>query len=481
MHPVNQPSLETDSLSRRQIVLLVTALVFSVMSFSLNATMISPAVRDINETLGPGAFVAMSAPFYLAGALANVVLIRWSDYIGRKRVLMGILVICVLGTILCLSSSLPIVVVGRFLQGASNITYGLGFMILRARVSGATFGVCCGLMASINGGIAGGDAFLAGIMTDVWGYRSIFVFITVVGLIAVAFAWKWVPSDGLDEPGARSEGRMDWIGAVFIASSVGGLSMFMSEGGHGGWTSTPTLVWLAVTGATFVALIISTNRIEHPIIGLKHMRSREAWPLIVVTILIVGSFMVIQAYVIPFMAEDPDSGFGLNATTTALLFLTPAAVVQVFASPFVGRLAVRIGFVTVLRAGIVATIVVIALMAVFADNKWAIVALMVVYGITCGAVIHTPLMSLGVLQASDEEPGTLPGLSNASYGVGFSLGFAWAGPIVGSGTDSTFQQAFWTCATIGVIALVFSYVLRPKPLARERVSPGGSTAPQPTH
>ncbi|NTY60059.1 MFS transporter [Mycolicibacterium sphagni] len=472
------PAPETDSLSRRQIVLLVTALVFSVMSFSLNATMLSPAVRDINETLGPGAFAAMSTPFFIAGAIANVVLIRWSDYIGRKRVLIGILVVCVLGTVLCLSSSLPIVMVGRFLQGASNITYGLGFMILRARVSGATFGVCCGLMASINGGVAGGDAFLAGIMTDAFGYRSIFMLTSVVGVIAVVFAWKWVPAD---EPGARSEGRMDWIGAVFIALSVGGLTMFMSEGGHGGWTSTPALVWLVVTGGAFVALIVSNNRVEHPVVGLKYIRSREAWPLIVVTILVVGSFMVIQAFVIPSMAEDPDSGFGLNATTTALLFLTPAAVVQICTSPFVGRLAVRIGFVAVLRAGILSTIVVVALMAVFADNKWAIVALMVVYGITCSAVIHTPLMSLGVLQASDEAPGALPGLANASYGIGFSLGFAWAGPIVGSGTDSTFQHAFWTCVAIGFIALVFSFVLRPKPLASDAVSPGGSTAHQPSH
>jgi MFS family permease len=475
---VSQPLADTDSLTRRQIVLLVTALVFSVMSFSLNATMLSPAVRDINETLGPGAFAAMSTPFFIAGAIANVVLIRWSDYIGRKRVLIGILVVCVLGTVLCLSSSLPIVMVGRFLQGASNITYGLGFMILRARVSGATFGVCCGLMASINGGVAGGDAFLAGIMTDAFGYRSIFMLTTVVGLIAVAFAWKWVPAD---EPGARSEGRMDWIGAVFIALSVGGLTMFMSNGGHGGWTSTPALVWLAVTGGAFVALVVTNNRVAHPVVGLKYIRSREAWPLIVVTILVVGSFMVIQAFVIPSMAEDPDSGFGLNATMTALLFLTPAAVVQLLASPFVGRLAVRIGFVTVMRAGIAATIVVVALMAIFADYKYAIVALMVVYGITCGAVIHTPLMSLGVLQASDEEPGALPGLSNASYGIGFSLGFAWAGPIVGSGTDSTFQHAFWTCVVIGVIALGFSFVLRPKPLASEAVSAGGSTAPQPSH
>ncbi|MBI3691589.1 MAG: MFS transporter, partial [Mycolicibacterium aromaticivorans] len=112
---MSQPSTsaETDSLSRRQIVLLVAALVFSLMSFSLNATMLAPAVRDINDTLGPGAFVAMSTPFYLAGALANVVLIRWSDYIGRKRVLIGIVIVMCIGTVLCLSTSLPIVVVGR--------------------------------------------------------------------------------------------------------------------------------------------------------------------------------------------------------------------------------------------------------------------------------------------------------------------------------------------------------------------------------
>ncbi|WP_234818046.1 MFS transporter [Mycolicibacterium sphagni] len=472
--PLAAPA-DIDSLSRRQIVLLVTALVFSLMSFSLNATMLAPAVRDINQTLGPGAFVAMSTPFYLAGAIANVVLVRWSDYVGRKRMLIGIVIVMCIGTALCLSTSLPIVVVGRFLQGASNITYGLAFLILRNRLSGATFGICCGVMASINGGVAGGDAFLAGIMTDTWGYRSIFGLILVVGLIAVAFVWKWVPAD---EHSARAEGRMDWIGAVFIALTVGGITMFLSNGGHAGWTSTPALVWLAVVVVAFIALVVVDNRVEHPLVGLRHIRTREAWPLIVVTVLVMASFMVVLGFIIPSMAEDPDSGFGLNATMTALLFLTPAAVVQVLTAPFVGRIAVRIGFVTVMRIGIVATIVVIALMAVFADHKYAIVALMVVFGFTCCATVLTPLSSLGVLQASDEAPGALPGIANASYGMGFSLGFAWAGPIVGSGTDSTFQQAFWTCVAIGVIALGFSFALRPKPIMTGAAAPDGSTAHQ---
>ncbi|KDF01150.1 MFS transporter [Mycolicibacterium aromaticivorans JS19b1 = JCM 16368] len=473
---MSQPptSAETDSLSRRQIVLLVAALVFSLMSFSLNATMLAPAVRDINDTLGPGAFVAMSTPFYLAGALANVVLIRWSDYIGRKRVLIGIVVVMCIGTALCLSTSLPIVVVGRFLQGTSNITYGLAFLVLRARLSGGTFGVCCGVMASINGGVAGGDAFLAGIMTDAFGYRSIFALILVVGLIAVAFVWKWVPADEV----ARAEGRMDWVGAVFIGLTVGGITMFLSNGGHQGWASAPALIWLTAAVAGFLALVVVDRRVAHPLIALKHMRSREAWPLLVVTILVMGSFMVVLGFIVPAMAEDLDSGFGLNATTTALLFLTPGAVVQVITAPFIGRLAVRIGFVTVLRAGIVATIVVVALTAVFADHKYVVAALMVVFGFTCTAVILTPLSSLGVLQASDEAPGALPGIANASYGIGFTLGFAWAGPIVGSGTNFTFQHAFWIAVGIGVVALVFSLILRPKPLTTGTAAPAGSTAHQ---
>jgi predicted MFS family arabinose efflux permease len=475
---VSQPpvatSTDTDSLNRRQIVFLVAALVFALMSFSLNATMISPAVRDINETLGPGAFAAISTPFYLAGAIANVVLIRWSDYIGRKRVLLAILVVVCIGTALCLSTSLPVVVVGRFLQGTANITYGLAFLILRTRVSGTTFGLCCGVMASINGGVAGGDAFLGGVMTDVWGYRSIFALILVVGVIALGLVWKAVPA----ESGERRSGRMDWIGAVLIALTVGGITLFLSNGGHNGWDSTPALVWLSVTAVAFVGLLLSQRRTADPVVAIKYMRSREAWPLLVVTVLVMGSFMVVNSFIVPSMAEDPDSGFGFNATTTALLFLTPGAIVQVLTAPFVGRLAVRIGFVTMLRAGVAASIVVVALMAVFADHMYAVAALMVIFGFTCTAVILTPLSSLGVLQASEEEPGALPGIANASYGIGFSLGFAWAGPMVGSGTDSTFQAAFWTCVGIGVIALLFSLILRPTSASSGYVFPAGSTAPQ---
>ncbi|WP_445168391.1 hypothetical protein ACTXG7_03095 [Mycolicibacterium sp. Dal123E01] len=69
---------------------------------------------------------------------------------------------------------------------------------------------------------------------------------------------------------------------------------------------------------------------------------------------------------------------------------------------------------------------------------------------------------LEVIQAPDDEPEKLPGIGNATDGIGSSLGFAWAGPVEGSGTDASFSAALWICFAIGVVALLASLLLRPR-------------------
>jgi len=451
-----------ESLSRNQTAFLVAALALGVMSFMLNATMLGPAIRDINTHLGPHAYASMSAYFYLAGAICNVVLIRWSDYIGRKRVLLGILILLCIGTLLCLvGTSLPVVVVGRILQGGSNITFGLAYLIMRERLSGPVFGVCCGVISAINAGVAGVDALLAGFMVDHFGYRSIFVLTLVIGVAAVALARKAVPAD---KRGGAASGRMDWVGSTLIALTVAGINLFFSNGGHMGWTSPIVVGCIAAALIAFVALIMAEKRVTQPLIHIDQLRSRYAWPLIAVTILCFASFMVVLGLVIPSIAQDDHVGFGANGQMTALLFLTPGALVQLIVAPLVGRLAAQIGFVTVLRAGLVGLLAVTALLAVFALNKSMVIPLMAVFGAFMGVTL-TPLAALGVIQAPEDEPGSLPGISNASFGIGGSLGFAWAGPIVAQGTKAGFESALWICAGIGVVALATSLILKPRPPA----------------
>lgn len=59
--PVATPTDDNGTaMSQRQLIFMVAALVASVISFQLNATMVAPAYRAITTEFGPDAFVAMS-------------------------------------------------------------------------------------------------------------------------------------------------------------------------------------------------------------------------------------------------------------------------------------------------------------------------------------------------------------------------------------------------------------------------------------
>lgn len=447
------------AMSRGPAAFMVVALSLSVTSFTLNATMLGPAIRDINTHLGPHAYASMSAYFYLAGAIANVVLIRWSDFVGRKRVLVGVLFLVCVGTLLCiLGTSLPVVMVGRVLQGSANITYGLAFLIMREHLSGPAFGVCCGVISAISAGVAGVDALLAGFMVDHFGYRSIFVLTLVFGIVAAALCCLAVPADERDR---ATSGRMDWLGAVLIALTVAGLDLYISNGDQLGWASPLMLVSIGTAGAAFVGLVVVEKRAAEPLIHIDQMASRYAWPLIAVTILCFASFMVVLNYIVPSIAENDSIGFGASGQLTALLFITPGALSQLVVAPPIGRLAAKIGFVTVLRAGLVAAVAVTALLAVFALDKPLVIVLMVALGVSL-AVALTPMSALGVLQAPPDEAGSLPGIANASYGIGGALGFAWAATVVSAGTQAGYHSALWICVGIGVLAVLASLILKPR-------------------
>lgn len=451
-------------LSGKRVVFMVAALLVAVMSFQLNATMLAPAIRDIETELGDGAFAAMSTYFYLAGAVGNVVLVRWSDFVGRKRMIFGVLGVLCVGTLLCIfGTSLPVVLVGRFLQGVSNVTFGLAFLIMRERLDSKTFGFCSGLVTAMSGGVAGVDGLLGGYLADNFGYQSIFVLIGIVGVIGIVLCAVGVPAD---DPDRAAPGRMDWAGAALIALGVAGINLFFSAGGHSGWASPLALGFIIAAMAALVALVVVEKRLVHPLVNIDQLRSREAWPLIVVTILNMGSFVIVLGFIVPYIAEDRDSGFGLSGVMTSLLLITPAAVIQLFVSPLAGRMAVRIGFVTLLRAGLVGAVTVTVMLAVFSRDLVLLAIFVALLGITYFGMAMTAMGILGVVQAPEDEPGSLPGISNAAYGIGSSLGFAWAGPVVGSGTPSSFQLSLWICIGIGVVSLAMSLVLRPRVITR---------------
>lgn len=458
----------TERLSKMQIIFMVTALVTSVVSFQLNTSMLVPAIGSIESALGPGAYTHVANYFFLAGAIVSVVFTRWSDYVGRKRVLLGAMIVMCVGTVLCIvATSVPVMVFGRILQGGCVISFGLSYLILREHLSGPAFGACVGVISSINGGVGGIDALLGGLMVDHLGFRSIFVLILGVGIIAVAITWKALPADHFTP---QTAGSMDWMGAAMLALAVAGVNLYLTTGGQLGWLSPVALVWIVIVVGALVGLVFVSRRVASPLIAVAHMRSRQVWPVITSITLALAGFYVVLNFIVPALAGNGTVGFAMSATMIAVVFLTPAALIGLASAPLAGWLAVRTSFVATLRVGILTTLVCTTLIALFVTDKTILIVLMIVFGVVYNGLLLTSASGMGVVQAPDDAPGSLPGISNACFGIGASIGFAWAGPFVQQGTDAGFRSALWICVIIGVVALVSSLVLQPKPLRKIALS-----------
>ena len=102
--------------------LLLPALSFVVMVVAVLQTLVVPVLADIGAQLGASTSAVgwVVTANLLAAAVMTPVLGRLGDVHGKRPVLRGILVAVALGSLLAATtSSLPLLVLGRVLQGAS--------------------------------------------------------------------------------------------------------------------------------------------------------------------------------------------------------------------------------------------------------------------------------------------------------------------------------------------------------------------------
>lgn len=443
-----------------RVAIVVTALILGVISFQLGSSMLSPALPNIAQSLDVslGAVSQVTSLFFLAGSIAGVVLARWSDFIGRRRMFLAILVVLAVGTVVCIvAPNLPVLVIGRVLQGVSSASFPLAYMILNENLSGKTFGTAMGVVTAVNGGVGGVDAYAGGLLADSFGYQSIFVVMLAVGLIGLVAIKMIVPRDGA----SHSSGTMDWWGAVTFSIGLIFLTYFISEGSAQGWLAPLTLLYLALTIVGFIAFWLVEKRVTSPLVAVHHLASRQVWPLVATTLLTLGSVFAVLNFTLVVWTQNESAGFGMTAGTSALIVLTVPALIGVVAAPIAGRLAGRFGWLRFLRTGLGLCIIGIAAVALFPDALAAVVFAVVLFGIAYYGLTLTTLNALGVLLSPKEEPGILPGVNGAAFGLGASLGVAVVSPTVGPGTHSGFVTGLIISGALTVLALCTTFLIRP--------------------
>jgi MFS family permease len=468
-------SLTRSTSGTANVAALMTALLAACVAFQLNASMLSPALVTMGRELNADqAVIGLSqTSFFTAAALFSLFLPRLSDIVGRKKILVIMMVLMAVGSVIsAVAPDVTWLFVGRIIQGVSGPTVPLCLIMLRSAVSEPKkYGVLMGLITAVNGGIAGVDSFVGGYFAEHFGFRSIFWLMVVLGVVATALI-VWLA--GESKPGEGT--RMDWKGVFFIVVAVGALLTALNQAsGLLAGFSAATLTWsvgLAVVAVAAFALFWNTEkRSKHPMVEVAHLRQRATWaPLLTTTLTMTGIFAVING-IVPAFVQAADPGFGIGATEMSLLILTPYALLGWVFGPISGRLAPVLGYTRVLRIGMVGSLVALAIIGFFGlHNLGLMIAGTVLLGIMYAGTVNIMLNGLGVVLSPKGNPGFLPGMNAGAFNLGAGLSFlvlpavlAAAGSMGGAGS---YLVTVVVALVLTALALGASMLI-PKPVEAE--------------
>lgn len=404
---------------------LMTALLAACIAFQLNASMLSPVlVTMAGELQASDAAVGMSqTAFFTAAALFSLFLPRLGDMVGRKRVLLGMLLVMLAGSVLAaLAPSVAVLQLARLIQGVSGPVVPVCLLMLYHEVDDPQrYGLLMGVITAVNGGIAGIDAIAGGWLATAFGFRAVFWCIALFAALACALL-AWLAPES--RPSAQA--RMDWPGVGWLVLSLGSLLWALHLLAADRDTDWLLSAGMALVGMLGLGLFLYTEqRSSHPLLALSLLRQRCIWPLLLTTVLtMTGVFAIINGLVMTH-AQQAVGGFGLSAEQAAWLLLTPYALVGWLVGPLAGQLAPRWGYGRVLRLGLAGSLLAIVLMLTqgLSSLGW-MVAATVLAGVAYAGTANIMLNGLGVVLSPAGSPGLLPGLNAGAFNLGAGLSFA---------------------------------------------------------
>ncbi|QFR97648.1 MFS transporter [Streptomyces tsukubensis] len=454
--------------------MLVLALLVACFAFQLNASMLSPALTSIQHSLhASSSEVGLTqTAFFTSAALFSLFLPRLGDLIGRRRVLVAMLALMVIGCVVsALATNVPMLFAGRIIQGASGPTVPLCLIMLRVAVTEPKrYGTLLGVITAVNGGIAGVDSLAGGYLADHFGFGSVFWTMAVVAALAAVLVATLTP-----ESNAATTGRMDWPGVVLLVVSVGTMLTALNEAGKLGAANWLLFAVLVVVSAVAFALFWRTERASHqPLVAIHHLKQRATWALLLCTVLTMTGVFAVMNGLIPAFAQDARAGLGMSAEQSAWWTLTPYALAGLAMGPIAGRLSATFGYGKVLRCGLIGSAASIVLMIVtlHGHSRPLLLVCSLLVGITYAGVGNIVLNGLGIVLSPGDNPGYLPGLNAGAFNLGSGLSFAvlYAVQTAAQPSDGSSVTGYTSGMIAGVVLIALAFVgsfLIPKPAEAE--------------
>lgn len=252
-------SPKTDNVNAVLFVICLSSSLVPFMGSALNL-----ALPYINEDFSINASLSGWIPtsYMLSTAIFQIPCAKLADMIGRRRVFIWGLVLFILFTVLSgVASSVVSLIIYRFLSGiGSAMIFGTSAAILMSAIPLQKRGQALGInAATVYFSLAAGP-FLGGILTQYWGWQSIFYisaliafFVLIGALFAIKENWK-----------EERKQTFDVIGSVLYAL---GLSAIIY-----GFTILPAIlgfILLAAGVLIMVAFSVYEKKQPNPVFDIK--------------------------------------------------------------------------------------------------------------------------------------------------------------------------------------------------------------------
>lgn len=426
--PSEDPSGETLQRTALQVSMVASFLA----PFMVSAVNIALPAIGKEFALPTGALGWVATSYLLAAAVCLIPAGRLADLRGRKKVfLWGAMAYALSALLAAFTPGAAWLIAFRVAQGVSAaMISGTGLAILTSVYPAAERGKVLGInVASTYTGLSVGPA-LGGLMTHLWGWRSVFLFNAAAGALLLALvAWRlkgeWAEArgEGFDRGGAV-------LSALLLLALLMGFSRLPGADGAG----------LIAAGALALPAFVRWER-------------RAAFPLLPVGLFRNPVFAFSNLAALIHYSATFAVGFllslhlqyvkGMNPRAAGFVLLAQP-VVQALFSPLAGRLSDRIEARTLASAGMGLSVI-------------GLLGLCALHGDTSTAPIVGILMLLGLGFALFSSPNThavMGAVEKRFYGVA-------------SGTLGAMRLTGQTLS-IGVVQLIFTLRVGDAPLTPAR-------------
>ena len=401
------------------------------LASSFMFTLVVPIQAKLPELLNASrddtAWVVTST--LLAAAVITPIAGRLGDMYGKKRVVLALLGLLVLGSVIAaLSPGIVGVIIGRTLQGAVTGVIPLGISILRDVLHERRVDAAIALISATLG--VGGAIGLpiSALVTENADWHVLFWMAAGLGLIVLALVWWIVPESVL-----RTAGRFDFIGAAGLAVGLLGVLLAVSRGNEWGWTSTPVLV----CGIGGIVVLLAWGwfelRIAEPLLDLR-VAARPPVLLTNLASVAMGFALFSSNVSYPQLLELPSGagGFGLSLVEASLIVM-PAGLVMMVLSPFSGQLARTVGPKLLLVLGALALIIAYGYTLLFSAEVWQLLVANIGIGVGIGFG-YAAMPMLIMRSVPQSETGASNGLNALFRSIGTSVAAAVVGAVLATFT-----------------------------------------------